>query len=125
MSKWRFYWYPNCTSCRDAASVLKRLGLDFERIHIYDNPPSRAELEKIASLLPGGVEQLIATRGVAFRELGLAGKALSPNEWLDLIEAHPRLLRRPILTDGTRAIVGFKRPEYETLAGDSCAGAPS
>ena len=44
------------------------------------------------SLLPGGVADLISTRGRAYRELGLADKSLSPQEWLDMIEQHPRLL---------------------------------
>ena len=60
-------------------------------------------MEKIAGTLPGGVGELISTRGRKYKELGLAGQRLSDDEWYRLIEKEPRLLRRPILWDGQRA----------------------
>ena len=40
-------------------------------------------------------------------------KELSDEEWLDWIEKEPRLLRRPILTDGERVLVGFNEKDWE------------
>lgn len=88
-----------------------------ERVHIYDDPPPRAVLEKIAGTLPGGVGELISTRGRKYKELGLAGQRLSDDEWYRLIEKEPRLLRRPILWDGQRAVVGFRQATYRDLFG--------
>ncbi len=113
VAKWLFYSYPSCSTCRDAERWLSQEGIDYERVHIYNDPPDRATLQRLASLLPGGVADLISTRGRAYRELGLADKSLSPQEWLDMIEQHPRLLRRPIITDGQKVLVGYKQAEYE------------
>lgn len=88
-----------------------------KRVHIYNDPPSREELERMARALPGGVRELIGTRSRKYKELGLAGKSLSDEEWHRLIEEEPRLLRRPILWDGERAIVGFDREKYEEQVG--------
>lgn len=59
---------------------------------------------------------MIGVRSQPYRNLGLAGKNLTDSEWLKLIEEEPRLLRRPILTDGTTVIVGFNEKAYENVA---------
>ena len=82
-------------------------------MHIYDDPPPREVLERIAASLPGGVEELVSKRSRRYKELGLEGRTLTREEWLRLIEEEPRLLRRPILWDGKHAIVGFSREVYE------------
>jgi len=84
-----------------------------KKVHIYNDPPPREVLERIAASLPGGAEELVSKRSRRYRELGLAGRALSSDEWLRLLEEEPRLLRRPILWDGERAVVGFDRKAYE------------
>lgn len=117
MADWTFYSYPSCSTCREAEKWLSQNGIDYKRVHIYDDPPGRETLKHLASRLPGGVEELVSTRGRAYRELGLSGKSFSLDEWLDLFEKHPRLVRRPIITDGERVIVGYKQAEYEKIVG--------
>lgn len=117
MANWTFYSYPSCSTCRDAEKWLSQKGIDYERVHIYNDPPDRETLKRLASLLPGGAADLVSTRGRAYRELGLAGKSFSDDEWLDLIQEHPRLLRRPIITDGRTVLVGYKQAEYEASVG--------
>ena len=82
-------------------------------MHIYKNPPDRETLGRFASRLEGGARALIGTRSRVYRELGLQDKELSDEEWLDWIEKEPRLLRRPILTDGERVLVGFNEKDWE------------
>jgi len=84
-----------------------------KKVHIYNDPPPRQVLEQIAASLPGGVEELVSKRSRRYKELGLEGRSFTSDEWLRLIEKEPRLLRRPILWDGERAIVGFSREAYE------------
>lgn len=71
-----------------------------------EQAPTREELTAIASRLGGGAAALLSRRSVRFRELGLAGRAFTEPELLDLLAAEPRLLRRPIIVDGVRATVG-------------------
>lgn len=115
---WTLYTYPSCTSCRSAEAWLSEQNIDVTKVHIYENPPDRSTLKALASRLEGGVAALIGTRGRAYKELGLAGKTLTDDEWLDRIETTPRLLRRPILTDGETVLVGFVKATWEeVLAG--------
>lgn len=101
------YSYPSCSSCRQAEAWLRRSGVAFERVHIFEEPPTREALVRMAELAQGGVDDLISRRSVRFRELGLKQKEMSPEEWLDLLASEPRLLRRPLVTDGEHVVVGF------------------
>lgn len=74
--------------------------------HILLQPPTREELAAMARLAPGGVRDLVATRSRRYKELGLADKNLTDDEWLDLLAQEPRLLRRPLITDGSHLTVG-------------------
>lgn len=91
--------------------------MDVTKVHIYKEPPDRETLRQFASKLEGGARALIGTRGRAYRDLGLKDKQLTDEEWLDWIEKEPRLLRRPILTDGQTVLVGFSKPEWEAAFG--------
>lgn len=111
--KWTLYTYPGCSTCREVEAWLSQRNIDVTKVHIYNDPPDRQTLIKLASGARDGLSSLIATRGRAYRELGLKGKSLSDEEWLDLIEKEPWLLRRPILTDGEKVLVGFVKEEWE------------
>jgi regulatory protein spx len=89
-----------------------------EEHHIGNDPPSRAELARIAAALPGGARDLLATRSRRFRELGLDADRLTDDELLDLLAREPRLLRRPILWDGRRAAVGAAEADLRRVLAD-------
>lgn len=89
--------------------------MEFEARHIRNQAPTREELAGIASRLPGGADELLSRRSVRFRELDLAGKTLTEDQLLDLLAAEPKLLRRPIILDGERVVVGATKPALATL----------
>lgn len=65
----------------------------------------------MARLLPGGARDLLSTRSTRYRELGFAEDPAripaNDDALLDLLAEEPRLLRRPIVTDGRAAVVGY------------------
>ena len=69
----------------------------------------------IAARLPGGVQDLLSKRSIRFRELGLAGRTFTDDELLHLLASEPKLLRRPILVDGERAVVGASQADLEAF----------
>lgn len=94
--------------------MLSQEGVDFvERLH-FTEPVTAAEVKKLARLA-GGIEHLVSTRAPAYRKLGLAGKELSEAEWVQLFQEEPRLLRRPIVTDGKRIVIGYNEAAIREL----------
>jgi arsenate reductase len=88
--------------------------VEFEVVRYLDEPPTVEELDRLCSML--GVEPLaiVRTKDRVFRELGLSvADERSRGEWLEILAAHPRLLERPIVSDGERAVIG--RPTENIL----------
>lgn len=84
--------------------------------HFFKDLPTRGELEALARRLPGGVRDLLSTRSARLKELGLRPEMLDDEALYDLLTREPRLLRRPIVTDGARVIVGLDRAAIAALA---------
>ncbi|MBO0992077.1 arsenate reductase family protein [Bacillus sp. SD088] len=110
----RFYWYPKCGTCRKAKKWLDEHGVEYEEIHIVEQPPSRNEVEKLyqASGLP--LKKFFNTSGRKYRELGLKDKigTASEDELLEILSSDGMLIKRPIVTDGQTVTVGFKEEEF-------------
>lgn len=75
----------------------------------FKSLPTREELESLARLLPGGIRDLLSVRSSRLKALGLDPTTLDDDAIADLLTREPKLLRRPILTDGKRIIVGLDR----------------
>ncbi|MGL9730063.1 transcriptional regulator Spx [Enterococcus sp. DIV0756] len=101
----------SCTSCRKAKAWLKEQGLEFEERNIMSDPLSRDEIKEILSLTETGTEEIISTRSKVYSKLALDFDTISFNELVAIVEEHPDLLRRPIVTDGLRLQIGFNEDE--------------
>ena len=63
----------------------------------------------------GGVAAVLNTRHEIAKTKGWATKPPSAAEFAKAAAAEPNLLRRPILVDGDRVIVGFDEAAYKKL----------
>ncbi|MGE7660429.1 arsenate reductase family protein [Peribacillus sp. NPDC097197] len=109
------YWYPKCGTCRNAKKWLDRHELQYEAIHLVENPPSRAEIEQIYKSSGLELKKFFNTSGQKYRELGLKDKLkeASEKEMLDILATDGMLLKRPIVTDGLKVTVGFKEEQFD------------
>ncbi|WP_034800124.1 Spx/MgsR family RNA polymerase-binding regulatory protein [Exiguobacterium sp. ZOR0005] len=111
-----FYTYPSCTSCRKTKAFLQDQQLNVSERHIFRDAPSVDELLTLLTLCDNGVESLLATRSQAFKQLDIDVDDLKLSELLQLMSENPKLLKRPILTDGKEVIVGYDKVSIETYA---------
>ncbi|MEJ9228483.1 arsenate reductase family protein [Peribacillus butanolivorans] len=109
------YWYPKCGTCRNAKKWLDSHELQYEAIHIVENPPSRTEIEQLYNTSGLELKKFFNTSGQKYREQGLKDKLkdASEAEMLDILSTDGMLLKRPIVTDGTKVTVGFKEEQFE------------
>ncbi|MRX72619.1 Spx/MgsR family RNA polymerase-binding regulatory protein [Bacillus lacus] len=115
MSELTFFTYPSCTSCRKTKHWLKGNGIPFEERHLFNETPTRDELKRILELTTEGIDEILATRSRTFKALNLNIDEMTLSEVLELLEREPRLLRRPIITDGMKLIVGYNPQELPKL----------
>ena len=109
-----FYGYKKCGTCRKAEKALARLGRDFAFVDITENPPSRSVLGKIVEQSGAGLKKFFNTSGVQYQELKLKDKApkMDEAEILALLAGNGRLIKRPLVTDGSKSTVGFDEAAF-------------
>ncbi|WP_413378588.1 arsenate reductase family protein [Alkalihalobacillus sp. 1P02AB] len=112
-----FYHYPKCGTCRNAKKWLEGNGIEFEAIHIVEEPPSKEVLQELYVKSGLELKKFFNTSGQKYRELGLKDKLKDMNEeeQLRLLATDGMLIKRPITTDGKRVTVGFKEAEFEQI----------
>jgi len=110
-----FYWYPKCGTCRKAKKWLEEHQIDFEEIHIVDNPPSKGQLKEMYQNSGLELKKFFNTSGQKYRELGLKDKigTSTEDELLDLLASDGMLIKRPLTTDGSKVTVGFKEDQFK------------
>jgi arsenate reductase (glutaredoxin) len=103
---------PRCSKSRSAEALLAERGVQVERVLYLDTPPDRAELEQVLRLLGTDDPRVLVRTGEPdYAELGLAGA--DRDRLLDALAAHPRLIERPVVIAGGRAVVA--RPPERLL----------
>ena len=110
-----FYSYPKCGTCQKAKKWLEGHDISYNMIHIVENPPSKEEVRELHQASGLDLKKLFNTSGMKYRELGLKDtlKTASEEEMLDLLASDGMLLKRPILTNGSKATVGFNEEQFE------------
>ena len=107
MKTYRLYHWASCSSCREARQELAARGRRPELRDFFAEPLSAAELTELTELA-GGVRNLFSFSSPSFRKLERAPESFADEELLELIEAEPRFLRRPLLVNGDRLEIGLK-----------------
>ncbi|MFV0559447.1 MAG: transcriptional regulator Spx [Enterococcus sp.] len=111
----KLYTSPSCTSCRKARSWLQNNQLEFEEKNIFANPLSEEEIKLILAATEGGVEDIISTRSKIYEKLNVEFDELTLKEMIALFMEYPSLLRRPIILDEKRLLIGFNEDEIRSF----------
>lgn len=93
--------------------ILRDHGVEPELIRYLDDPPDEATLRELATKMGLPPREFIRKNEAVFKELGLKNKLDDPDELFRQMLAHPRLIERPIIVKGNRAVLG--RPPERAL----------
>ena len=105
---------PRCSKSRQALELLQQRGITLQIVEYLDTPPTVIELERILSLLAMEPRELMRCDEVEYQQLQLDNPALSRQQLLAAMQAHPRLIQRPIVINGNKATIG--RPPEGVLS---------
>ncbi|MDB5763220.1 MAG: Arsenate reductase [Herminiimonas sp.] len=100
----KIYHNPNCGTSRNTLAMIRNTGVEPQVIEYLKTPPSRAELEELIAKAGLTVREAIRKKDTPHAELGLDNPALTDDELLDAMMAHPILVNRPfaVTPDGVR-----------------------
>ena len=113
MTELTLYHNPCCSKSRGALELLEARGLTPEVVRYLETPPDAATLKALLGKLGIGARQLLRSGEDEFKTLGLADPALSDDQLIDAMARHPKLIERPILVAGNKAVIG--RPPEKVL----------
>ena len=99
------YQKPTCSTCRQAVQLLQESGKPFTTVNYYEKPFTKAQLKNLLKKAGLSPKDILRTKEDSYKELGLAKKNLSDDEWLDVLIAHPDLIQRPIVEKGETVIL--------------------
>ncbi|MFC0522625.1 Spx/MgsR family RNA polymerase-binding regulatory protein [Pontibacillus salicampi] len=115
MSGLTFFTYPSCTSCRRTKQWLNNQNVLFKERHIFRETPSYDELLHILRLTTNGIDEILATRGKTYKSLDVDVNDLTISEFIELVMKEPKLLRRPIVTDGDKLVIGYNEDGLRSI----------
>ncbi len=109
---------PRCSTSRHALDVVAEAGTEAEVVHYLKTPLNREQLLDLIGKLEDPPADLVR-KDAFFAEQGLSAAELTtPEQVADLLAVHPRLMQRPVLLRGGRAIIGRPKDRVVTfLAG--------
>lgn len=94
------YHNPDCGTSRNTLAMIRNAGIEPQVIAYLQTPPSRAQLQAMIAQAGLTVREAIREKGTPFAALGLADRALTDDQLLDAMLAHPILINRPfVVTD--------------------------
>jgi len=113
MANFTIYHNPRCSKSRQTLELLQEKGADVTIVEYLKTPPNQAELKRILKLLGVKPQQLMRDKEEEYHLAGLDNTNLSEAEQIALMVAHPKVIERPIVVLGDRAVVG--RPPENVL----------
>lgn len=107
------YHNPRCSKSRQALELLEARGETPVVVRYLETPPDADVLRSLLRALALPARALLRTGEDEYRELGLDDPALGDDALVAAMAAHPRLIERPVVVRGQRAIIG--RPPETVL----------
>lgn len=97
MSEVVIYHNPDCGTSRNTLAMIRNAGIEPVVIEYLKAPPSRDRLVELIARSGLTVRGVLRQKGTPYAELRLDNPALTDDQLLDAMMAHPVLINRPFV----------------------------
>lgn len=101
----KIYHNSRCKKSHEALALLEESDENFEVINYLENTPSKGELQKVIKALGISPQDLVRKNESIWKE-NYKGKSLTDEEVILAMLQHPKLIERPIVINGNKAVIG-------------------
>ncbi len=108
------YHNPRCSKSRQGLEILEKSGKEFVIVKYLEKPPTVSELKTILKKLDLSPGQLLRKNEPVWKEK-FKGKTLSDDQLIQAMATYPKLIERPIVIMGDKAVVGRPPEIIDTL----------
>ena len=102
----KIYHNPRCGKSRQTLALIEDAGIEPEVIEYLKTPPTAEELDAILKKLKIEPQELMRKGEAIYKELNLAERELTRDEAIAVMLEHPKLIERPIVVQGRKAVPG-------------------
>ncbi|MDO6596865.1 arsenate reductase (glutaredoxin) [Oceanihabitans sp. 2_MG-2023] len=99
------YHNNRCSKSRSGLEILKNSGKEFKIINYLETFPDKEEIIRIIKLLNIEPIDLVRKNEVIWKE-NYKNKILTGSQVIDAMVKHPKLIERPIVIKGNKAVIG-------------------
>ena len=114
MSNFIIYHNPRCSKSRQTLEILNQQDVSTEVVLYLENPPSTEEIASILQKLGLDPRDVIRKGEEEYKLLNLKDQSLTKNELITFMSENPKLIERPIVIKGDKAVIG--RPPENVLS---------
>ena len=114
MKNIQIYHNPRCSKSRAGLALLEAQGIEPEIIKYMDTPPTTEELTALLQKLDMKPRELMRTKETIYKELGL-DDVENEKQLIEAMVAHPKLIERPVVIKGDKAVIGRPLENIEAL----------
>ena len=108
----KIYHNNRCSKSRCGLELLENSGKDFEIVKYLEDVPSKTELKNIIKLL--GIKPIeLVRKNEAVWKTEFKNKDLTDDQIIEAMVNNPKLIERPIVINGNKAVIG--RPTEKIL----------
>ncbi len=95
--------------------ILNDSNVEYEIVDYLNNPPSVDELQSLGKKMGIKARDFIRTKETAFKELNLQPHLDDDRFMFQKMHENPKLIERPIVVKGERAVLGRPPEKVEDL----------
>ncbi len=105
------YTSPGCASCRKAKKWLKDHEMPYIEKNIFSTILNEKEIRFLLERSENGTDDIISKRSKVIRESNVDIESMSVTELVRFVQDNPSVLKRPIILDERRLLVGYDDEE--------------
>ncbi len=114
-----FLWYPKCTTCQKAKKWLDDNQVSYEARDIKTDNPTFEEIKEWHNRSGLPLKRFFNTSGLVYKEKELKDKlpGMTEEEQYEILASDGMLVKRPMIVDEKKVLVGFKQEEWAAFYG--------
>jgi len=108
----KIYHNPRCSKSRQTLQLIKEAGVDVEIIEYLNEVPTAEELKLVLMQLNLKPFEIVRKGEAVYKEK-FKNSSFNDDEWIKIMMEYPKLIERPIVVKGNKAVLG--RPPENVL----------
>ena len=101
----KIYHNPRCSKSRQTLALIKEAGIEPEIVEYLKDVPTAAEIKDLLMKLNLKATDILR-KGEAIYKEKFKGKEFTEDEWIQIMTEYPKLIERPIVVKGNKAVLG-------------------